>query len=57
MVTRDILQLTKDTFPEAVVKNNFPIRSADWYLFIVVNGKRYLPKGSNENALYITSTR
>ena len=47
-----------DTFLDVVVKNNFPLLSvgicSEW--FRVVSGNRYLPRGSNENALYITST-
>ena len=56
MVTREILHLTIDTFLDVVVKNNFPLLPVDWYLFRVVSGNRYLPRGSNENTLYITST-
>ena len=56
MVTRDILHLTIVTFLDVVVKNNFPLLPVDWYLFRVVSGNRYLPRGSNENTVYITST-
>ena len=56
VVTRDILHLTIVTFLDAVVKKNFPLLPADWYLSQVMTGNRYLPKGSNENALFITST-
>ena len=56
MVTRDILHLTIVTFLNAVVKRNFPLLPIDWYLFQVVTGNRYLPRCSNENALFITST-
>ena len=56
LVTRDILYLTIDTFLDEVVKKNFPLLFVGWYLFRVVSGNRYLPSGSNENALYITST-
>ena len=56
MVTRDILHLTIDTFLDAVLKQNFPLLSVDWYLFRVVSGNRYLPRDSNENTLYITCT-
>ena len=49
MVTRDILYLTIDTFFDIVVKSNFPLLSVGWYLFRVVSGNRYLPRGSNEN--------
>ena len=55
MVTKDILQLTKDIFLDVVVKKNFPLISVDWYLFRVASGNRYLPRGSNENTFYITS--
>ena len=51
MVTRDILYLTIDTFLDIV-----PLLFAVWYLFRVVSGNRYLPRGSNENTLCITST-
>ena len=54
MVTGYILHLTIDTFLDVVVKNDFPLLSVGWYLFRVVSGNRYLPRGSN--ALYITST-
>ena len=56
MITRDILHLTIVTFLDVVVKKNFPLQPIDWYLFRVVTGNRYLPRGSNENALFITST-
>ena len=56
MITGYILHLTIDTFLDVVVKNDFPLPSVGWYLFRVVTGNRYLPRGSNKNALYITST-
>ena len=56
MVTRDILYLIIDTFLDIVLKSNFPLLSVGWYLFRVVSGNRYLPRGSNENTLCITST-
>ena len=56
MVTRDILHLTIVTFLDLVVKNNYPLLPVDWYMFRVVTGNRYLPRGSNENALFITNT-
>ena len=56
MVTRDILHLTIDTLLDVVVKKNFPLLSAGWYLFRVVSGNKYLLRGSNENMLCITST-
>ena len=56
MVTRDILYLTIETLFDVVVKMNFPLLCVGWYLFRVVIGNRYLPRVSNQNALYITST-
>ena len=56
MITAYILYLTIDTFLHVVLKNDFPLLSAGWYLFRVVSGNRYLPRSSNKNALYITST-
>ena len=56
MVTRDILYLTIDTLLDIIVKSNFPLLYAGWYLFKVVSGNRYLPRGSNENMLCTTST-
>ena len=56
MVTRDILYLPIDTFLDIVVKSNFLLLSVGWYLFRVVTGNRYLPRGSNENTLCINST-
>ena len=56
MVARDILYLIIVTFIDAVVKSNFPLLSVGWYLFRVVSDNRYLPRGSNESALCITST-
>ena len=56
MVTKDILHLTIVTLLDIVVRKNFPLLSVDWYLFRVVSGNRYLPRGSNDNALYITTT-
>ena len=55
MVTRDILYLTIDTLLVIVVKSNFPLLSVGCYLFRVASGNRYLPRGSNENTLCITS--
>ena len=56
MVTRDILYLTIDTLLIIVVKKNFPLLSVGWYLFRMMSGNRYLPRGSNEKTLYITNT-
>ena len=56
MVTRDILHLSKVTFLDVVVKKNFPLLSVGWYLLRVVIGNGYLPRGSIENTLCITST-
>ena len=53
MVTGYILHLTIDTFLDVAVKNDFPLLSVDWYL---LSGNRYLPRGSNKNALCVTST-
>ena len=56
MVTGYVLHLTIDTVLDVVVKNDFPLLSVRWYLFRVVSGNRYLPRSSNKNVLYITST-
>ena len=56
IVTRDILYLAIDTFLDVVIKKNSPLLSVGRYLFGVVTGNRYLPRGSNGNALYITDT-
>ena len=56
MVTGDILHLTIVTFLDVVVKKNFPLLSVGRYLFRVVTGNKYLLRGSNENAHFITST-
>ena len=56
MVTRDILHLTIVIFLDVVVKKDVPLLSVSWYLFQVVIGNKYVPRSSNENALYITIT-
>ena len=56
MVTRDILFLIRDTYLVVVVKKDFTLLSVGWYLIKVVSTNRYLPRGSNENKLCITST-
>ena len=56
MVTRDILHLTIVIFLDVVVKKDVLLLSVSWYLFQVVIGNRYIPRNSNENALYITIT-
>ena len=56
MVARVILHLTIVTFLDVVVKKNFLLLPVDWYLFRVVTSYRYLPRCSNENALFIIST-
>ena len=56
MVTRDIPYLTIDIILDVVIKNNFPLLSAGWYLFRVVSGNRYPPRDCNENSLYVTGT-
>ena len=48
MITGYILHLTINTFLDVVVKNDFPVLSIGWYLFIVVTGNRNLPRGSNK---------
>ena len=50
MATRDILYQAVDTFLNVMIKKNFPLLSVGWYLFRVVTGNRYLPRGSNENS-------
>ena len=56
MATRNILHLTIVTFLDVVVKKNFLLLSVGWYLFRVVSANRYLPQGSSENTLCITTT-
>ena len=43
--------------PKVVVKKKFPLLSLNWYIgiFIVVSANRYVPTGSNGNALCITT--
>ena len=53
IVTRDILYLTIDTFLDIVTKSNFPLLSVGWYLFTVMSGNRYLPRGSNGNTILL----
>ena len=43
-------------FADEVVKIKFLQLFLDGYLFIVVIGNRYLPRGGKENVLYITIT-
>ena len=56
MVTRDTQFLTIVTFLDVVVKNNCPLLPVDGHLFALATGNRYLPRGSNGNALRITTT-
>ena len=56
MVTKDILYLAIDTLLDVVVKKKFSLLTVIWYLFRVLIGNRYLPRGINENILCITST-
>ena len=56
MVTSDTPYLIIDTFLDVAVKKKFLLLSLGWYLFSVVSGNRYLPRGGNGNALCITST-
>ena len=51
-ITRNILHLTIVTFLDVMVKINFPLLSAHWYVFRMETASRYLTRGSNENALY-----
>ena len=37
-------------------KMNFLLLSVSWYPFRVESGNKHLPRGSNENALCITTT-
>ena len=56
MVTRNTSHLIIVIFPDEVVKLKFLLLGLDRYLFSVVRGNRYLPRGSEENALSITIT-
>ena len=56
MVTRNIIHLTIVIFLDVEVKKNFLLLPVDWYMLQVVTGNRYLPRGSNENAPFITNT-
>ena len=56
MVTGYSLNLTIDTFRDVVFKNDFLLLSVGWCLIRMVSGNRSIPRGSNENALYISST-
>ena len=56
MITRDPPYLTVDTFLEVVVKMEIPLLSLVCYMVNMVSDTRYLPRGSNENTLCITTT-
>ena len=56
MVTRDSPYLATDIFLHTVVKKKFPLPSLVTYLFKVVNGNRYVTRGSNGNIFSITVT-
>ena len=47
---------SKSYISDEVVKMNFLLLCRDRYLFRVVSGNRYLPRGSNENVLSTTIT-
>ena len=55
MVTRDTPFLRTETVLDVVVKKILPLLSLGWYLFTVVSYNRYVPKGSNRNALSVTT--
>ena len=54
MVTRNMPHLVIVIFSDEVVKLNFSLPCLDWYLFSVLSGNRYLPRGSRENVLSTT---
>ena len=54
MITRNTTHLVIVIFSDEVVKINFLLLCLDRYLFGVVIGKRYLPRGSKENVFSIT---
>ena len=56
MVTRNKSHMVVVIFPDEVVKMKFLERCLDRYVFSVVNGNRYLPRGSKENVLSTTIT-
>ena len=56
MVTRNTPRLVIIIFYDEVVKMKFLLLCLDRYLFTVVNGNRYLSRGSKENALSTTIT-
>ena len=56
MATRGSPYLTIDKFPHAVVNKKFPLLSVVWYLFNVLSGNGHQTRGSNGNALIITTT-
>ena len=54
MVTRNTSHVVIVILSEEVVKMEFFLLYLDRYLFSVVSGSRYLPKGSKESVLSIT---
>ena len=53
MVTKNTPCLVIVIFSDEVVKMNFLILLPDRYLFSVVSGNRYLPRGGKENVLFL----
>ena len=51
MVTRNVPRLVIVIFSDEVVKISILLLFLDRYLFIVVSGNRYLPRGSKEIVL------
>ena len=56
MVTRNTPHLIIVILSEEVVKMKFVLLCLDRYLFSVVSGNGYLPRGSKENMLSTTIT-
>ena len=52
--TRNMPHLVIVIFSDEVVKMNFSLPCLDWYVFSVVSGNIYLPRGSKENVLSTT---
>ena len=55
-VTRNTPCLVIVIFSDEVVKMKFQLLCRDRYLFSVVSGNRYLPRGCKENVLSTTIT-
>ena len=54
MVPRNMPYLVIVIFSDELVKMNFSLLCLDCYLFSVVSGNRYPPRGSKENVLSTT---